>query len=199
MTEFHVRPALFSDVDAITELAVEMVVTSRSHLRPEVTDPELREIRKQNFEYLAEVLRRPEGGLFVAIEAGGQLIGHVVLLANQTDSISELRQAWVYDLSVRRDWWGRGVARALMERAERFVAELGIEWVGLGVTAANARAVKLYEKLGYEIERVQMAKRIAPSRWGSAPVGEGHRSEEPDGVLKQEGRGDGLGLTSEPG
>lgn len=128
-----------------------------------MTDDQIRQFRKQNFEQLHTILDLPEAGLFVANDESGAHIGHVMLLGNQIDSVADMRQAWVYDLSVRSDCWGLGIGRALMKRAEEFVRdELGHEYVGLGVTNANSRAVGFYQELGYEVERVQMVKRLNP-------------------------------------
>ncbi len=47
-----------------------------------------------------------------------------------------------------------------MGRAEDFARSLGLDWIGLGVTQANQRALSFYQEIGYGIERVQMVKRL---------------------------------------
>jgi ribosomal protein S18 acetylase RimI-like enzyme len=160
MTTFHVRPARAEDIEAVVELAVEMVLASRSDLRPEVSDLAILRCRRHNLSQLGEILELPEGGLFVAVDEQDQPIGHVIVLGNNVDTVTDLPQAWVYDLSVRRDWWGRGVGEKLMQTAEQFAASLGLEWIGLGVTSSNQRALSFYQKIGYRTERFQMAKRL---------------------------------------
>lgn len=157
---YLIRPAEGKDVPAIIELAVELVLESRSPYREGVSDAQIQEFRRRNFDHLQAVLDLPEGGLFVAVDENERHVGHILLLGNQTDSVTEARQAWVYDVSVQREWWGRGVGRKLMERGEEFARHLGLEYVGLGVTSANERAVGFYEEQGYHIERVQMVKKI---------------------------------------
>lgn len=157
---FTIRAADYADLPTVVELAVEYVVKSRSPLRPEVTDGVVRAFRRNNFEHLSMILDVPEGGLFLAEDGEGQHIGHILLLANQTDTVSGIRQAWVYDVTVREQWWGKGVGRALMARGEQFAREFGHTYIGLGVTSANERAVEFYRELGYEIERIQMLKRL---------------------------------------
>src|SRR5690606_2145904 len=105
---------------AVLELAVEMVLTSRSDLRPEVSDETVRAARRNNLSRLAVVLEMPEGGIFVAVDESDQPIGHVLVMGGHIDTVTELPQAWVYDISVNPAWWGRGVGRRLMERAENF-------------------------------------------------------------------------------
>ncbi len=158
--EFTIRAADHADLPAIVELAVEYVVKSRSPLRPEVTDGVVRAFRRDNFEHLSMILDVPEGGLFLAEDADGKYIGHILLLVNQTDTVSGVRQAWVYDVTVREEWWGKGIGRALMARGELFAREAGHVYIGLGVTSANQRAVEFYRELGYEVERIQMLKRL---------------------------------------
>lgn len=140
---------------------MELVVTSRSPYRPEVEDEQIRRFRRQNFQHLPMILEMPEGGVYVAKDERGRHIGHILLLGNQVDTVTEVAQAWVYDVSVRREWWGKGVGRALMARGEQFARDLGMHYVGLGVTLNNERAVAFYEELGYSVERVQMIKRLS--------------------------------------
>lgn len=158
--EFSIRPANLADLPKIVELAVELVTTSRSPHREGVTDSMIRDFRRRNFERLDLVMEQPEGGLFVANDADGEHLGHILLLGNQIDSVADVPQAWVYDVSVRSDWWGKGVGRALMQRGEEFARGLGLDYIGLGVTEANARAVTFYRDQGYEVERVQMVKKL---------------------------------------
>ena len=156
------RAATEEDLPKILELAVELVTTSRSLHRTEIGDEEIRGFRRQNFGHLASVFSIPEAGLFVANNKVGEHIGHVLTIGNQNDALNEIPQAWVCDVSVRRDWWGKGVGRKLMACAEEFAQGLGLEYIGLGVTESNERAVGFYRDLGYEIERVQMVKKLEP-------------------------------------
>lgn len=157
---FSIRPAVTSDIEGVLDLAVTMVLASRSDLRPEIPDLAILEARRRNLAQLEAILELSEGGLFVATDEAGALVGHVICMGNNVDSVSEAAQAWVYDLSVRPEWWGNGVGRALMKRAEEFARSLGLDWIGLGVTYANQRALQFYQEIGYGIERVQMVKRL---------------------------------------
>jgi GNAT superfamily N-acetyltransferase len=157
---FRIRPAALADIPTVTELAVEMVLTSRSDLRPEVSDQTIYQARRNNLAHLEEILDLPEGGLFVAVDGQDQVIGHVIIMGKNMDTVTELPQAWVYDLSVRPDWWGQGVGRSLMKAAEQFAISLGLGWIGLGVTASNQRALGFYQEIGYRPERYQMAKKL---------------------------------------
>ena len=161
----QVRRAAEADVPAIIDLAVEMVVHSISPLRATQADL-VREHRRQDLQTLYEALAMPEAGIFVAEDREGRILGHVVVMAGRSESTTGEPQGWVFDVSVAQDWWGTGVARLLMERAERFVQGLGVRYLGLGVTSANVRAIAFYERLGYEEERKQMVKVLNPPSVG---------------------------------
>lgn len=53
-------------------------------------------------------------------------------------------------LSVKKEYWRRGIGRAMMEHLIRHAGECGIRNICLAVKADNAPAVALYEKLGFE-------------------------------------------------
>jgi ribosomal protein S18 acetylase RimI-like enzyme len=155
----QVRPAALADVPDIIDLAVEMVAWSVSPHR-DVDLEQVRSFRRHDLQTLYDVVGQPHAGIFVAEDARGRFVGHVLVLASQHESSTGEPQGWVFDLSVRRDWWGRGVGRVLMQRAERFAGERGLRYLGLGVTASNRRAVAFYEALGFAEERKQFIKRL---------------------------------------
>jgi GNAT superfamily N-acetyltransferase len=55
----------------------------------------------------------------------------------------------IYNLGVAEALRSRGIGRRLVARLEALAAERGHARVGLGVALANARARRLYERLGY--------------------------------------------------
>lgn len=52
-------------------------------------------------------------------------------------------------ISVARDYWGRGIGSALMEKLIAFARQQGIRQLELQVRSDNARAIGLYEKFGF--------------------------------------------------
>ena len=57
-------------------------------------------------------------------------------------------------LIVNENHRNRGVATQLMEAVEKEASSRGFDKVGLGVEISNVPALKLYEKLGYEYQKV---------------------------------------------
>ncbi len=58
-------------------------------------------------------------------------------------------EAFIVEVAVAPDWQGRGVGTALVARALELLASRGVSDVSLGVTRANAAALRLYERTGF--------------------------------------------------
>jgi ribosomal protein S18 acetylase RimI-like enzyme len=70
------------------------------------------------------------------------------------------RQAFIYDMEIHPPYRRRGFAEQAMRAAEAEARALGLETIGLHVFGHNHAARALYEKLGYEVTNVNMAKRV---------------------------------------
>jgi ribosomal protein S18 acetylase RimI-like enzyme len=155
--EYTIRRATPKDLDAIVNLAVDMVVHSISPQRS-ISPDTVREFRRKDLVALNDAVHQPHVGLFIAEDKDGNLLGHVVVVCGYTESSTGEAQGWIFDLSVLPDLWGHGIGQALMQRAEAFTRERGFKYLGLGVTTANSRAVQFYERLGFLEERKRMLK-----------------------------------------
>ncbi len=106
---------------------------------------------------LADALR--DGAeLHVAEDDTGQRLGFVHL--REVADLEGCRRAHVSDLAVAPGAQGVGVGRELMAFAEAWAAERGHGHVGLSAFVTNRRAVRFYERLGFEADTVTMRKRI---------------------------------------
>jgi ribosomal protein S18 acetylase RimI-like enzyme len=73
----------------------------------------------------------------------------------------EGHRGWVNYLAVDPTMQRRGYGRALMERAERGLAELGCPKLNLQVRSTNVAAVEFYRRLGYVVDDVvSLGKRL---------------------------------------
>ena len=70
-------------------------------------------------------------------------------------------EAFIYDLTIYEPYRRRGYALAAMLAAEDEARKLGIDRIGLHVFGYNRGAWALYDKLGYEVTNVNMAKSLA--------------------------------------
>jgi ribosomal protein S18 acetylase RimI-like enzyme len=71
-----------------------------------------------------------------------------------------LREAFVYDLEVWPEWQRQGHAERAMRALEEQMPALGLSRIGLHVFGHNAGAQALYERLGYRVTGLNMAKRL---------------------------------------
>jgi ribosomal protein S18 acetylase RimI-like enzyme len=69
-------------------------------------------------------------------------------------------QAFVYDFLIYEPYRRRGYARQALLALEEKVRALGLDTIGLHVFGHNHAARALYEKAGYEITNINMAKKL---------------------------------------
>ncbi len=116
---------------------------------------------------LSRLLGRDSAQLWVA-EAAGSVVGDAVVLFRKG-----FVSARLYSLVVKPESRRRGVARALLARAEEGARERGAVAMRLEVREDNATAIAMYRKAGYEVvgrtadyyqdhsDAVRMQKRFA--------------------------------------
>ena len=84
----------------------------------------------------------------------------------------EGHRGWINYLAVAPEYQRRGIARQIMDEAERLLREAGCPKINLQVRTANAQVIEFYKSLGFKIDDVvSMGKRLEtdpPS--GSLPV-----------------------------
>ena len=68
-------------------------------------------------------------------------------------------RGWVYYVAVSKKHRRRGIGKALMQRVEKGLIDIGCSKLNLQVRASNKEVVEFYKNLGYDIEdRVSMGK-----------------------------------------
>jgi GNAT superfamily N-acetyltransferase len=78
-------------------------------------------------------------------------------------------EGFVYDVAVDPGLRGRGVGRAIMLAAEDAARSSGATSLRLNVFGHNVAARRLYDGLGYEVEAVQLGKRVEDSQPSTVP------------------------------
>ncbi len=97
-------------------------------------------------------------GVFVAEGADGTPLGFISLKV--VESIGGGERGKVADLAVTRDARRAGVGAALMEAAEAWACNRGLDLVVLDVWATNQAALSFYQSLGYVPESLSLVKRV---------------------------------------
>jgi ribosomal protein S18 acetylase RimI-like enzyme len=73
----------------------------------------------------------------------------------------EGHRGWINYLAVAPEYQKRGVARQIMEEAERLLRQAGCPKINLQVRAANAQVIEFYKSIGFKIDDVvSMGKRL---------------------------------------
>jgi RimJ/RimL family protein N-acetyltransferase len=91
-----------------------------------------------------------DNALFLVAEANGEVVG---VLTFECGERRRVRHTGEFGLSVTREHQGAGIGRALVEHLVRW-AETGgvVRKLNLRVRVDNARAIALYERLGFATE-----------------------------------------------
>lgn len=160
LPDFHIRTASANDAPLLVQLneTVQALHVRENPLRykPVGQDEAARTA------YFAGHIADADSTVFIA-EAAGEPVGYVLCIVNVkvegpfTTATTSLE---IDQLSVKQDWQRRGVASALMARAERFARERGITRLTLSVAAFNVSALAFYESLGYEIAMLRLARNL---------------------------------------
>ena len=100
---------------------------------------------------------RVQPELLLVAEAEGELVGAVMAGFDGTTG-------WIHHLAVLHEFRGRGIATALVRKAEDGLAGLGCPKINLQVRGENEDVVEFYRAAGYEVEqRVSMGKTLPES------------------------------------
>jgi ribosomal protein S18 acetylase RimI-like enzyme len=75
---------------------------------------------------------------------------------------AEVDRAWIYDISIDEEQRGKGYGRALLNGLEQAAHEHGCSSIALNVFAGNDIAQRLYERAGFRLTSIQMAKPLGP-------------------------------------
>lgn len=78
----------------------------------------------------------------------GRLVGNVSI--RQVSGVRRMRHRANLGISVLKAYWGRGVGSMLMDAAIQTAQSAGYAQIELQVAADNERAIRLYERFGFE-------------------------------------------------
>jgi ribosomal protein S18 acetylase RimI-like enzyme len=113
--------------------------------------------RQEHLQLLPAGRATPHMHLFT-IESDGQAVGRLWL---SSDPAMAGGNGFIFDLFIEPASRRRGIAAEALRLLEKEASQLGLPGLALHVFGDNLVARHLYEKLGYEITNLNMAKRLA--------------------------------------
>ena len=168
---FTIRPATPEDEPALT------VIQHSSAIHHATIDPD--RWQAGSLEDAAVARRyghaqsqRSEG--LVAVTPDGTIVGMVELWLKRPRGPAGARIPRVkadLGLAVAPEWRGRGVGTALLAAAEAWARAQGAERMVLDLDVHNEGALRLYQRVGYEVEALSMDKPIEPDPAAIDPPG----------------------------
>lgn len=86
----------------------------------------------------------------LVVESGGVLVAYAMLRGDHVpDCVTGPNPIELWRFYVDREWHGRGIAQALMERVKQGARDRGAKTLWLGVWERNDRARAFYAKCGF--------------------------------------------------
>lgn len=116
-----------------------------------------KEWSKRLLELFRKLSRRENHRIFVAEDDNHAFLGYV-WVGEGNDMITGKSHGFVYDLFVREEFRGKGIAKMLLEKAETYCRKKGYSRILLMVAAKNQSAIQLYTRVGFETEQMYMGK-----------------------------------------
>ena len=143
---FRVRHALVEDAQKIVTYLEDILRDPMSSIAD--LDEMLLDVHRQR-EHLRRVNVHPHACALIA-EHNNEVIGFLSLEPGKRRKIKHVVEI---GMSVREDWRGRGVGKALLDYVIRWVSEReGIRKFTLNVFSENHAAIKLYKGAGFVVE-----------------------------------------------
>lgn len=119
------------------------------------------EVRQGIYRDIAKYLADPPPGSFVFV-AEDDAIRQVGFLYLQkiADFLTGEATCHIYDIAVTKDNDGKGIGQAFLAFTEQWARDQGCRLITLGVLPGNVRAREFYERNGYGIDLIRMAKPV---------------------------------------
>ncbi|EON70635.1 GNAT family N-acetyltransferase [Lysinibacillus sphaericus] len=120
------------------------------------SEDEAIDLSKKSFDQLLPKDEKTKNNHLFSIFHNDILVGMIWISQKATNP----NEGFIYDFVIFEQCQGQGYGKKAMKEAETIAKELGMNKIGLNVFGHNKIARGLYEKMGYEITNIAMAKKI---------------------------------------
>lgn len=152
-SSFRIRPLLVEDAPHLYETMIHPLVY-----------PTLTRLPSMELSETEEWVRKVENGRYrLVVETKGKAVGMGSLRHNQRPRMHHAGEIGLY---IHPDYWGMGAGTTLLES----LLDLADNWLNLNrveleVYTTNDRAIRLYEKLGFEVEGTSRCRAYGNGMW----------------------------------
>ncbi len=116
-----------------------------------ITEPD--EVHDETQErYMIRVYTQEWNRLYLVALDGSKIVGSLKFAGNRRRRTSHTGEM---SIAVLKEKWGLGIGTALMEELIEWARTVGILKIELEVMENNSRAIRLYEKFGFQIECIR--------------------------------------------
>ncbi|WP_442599833.1 GNAT family N-acetyltransferase [Neobacillus sp. D3-1R] len=106
---------------------------------------------QQAFEHVIKVDTKNPRNLFLVAVANERIVG---FSRCEGSNLKRFSHRVEFGVGVLKEFWGFGIGKNLLKESISWADLNGIKKMNLNVTEINEKAIRLYEKLGFEIEGV---------------------------------------------
>lgn len=157
---YRVRPAVETDRLFILLLNAQ----NSSLLVPAGRDAPLKDVQDYYFNTYSslEITNNPIMNILIAEDIENACpVGYIMLKVATVDAVSEKPLAYIYDISVHRDYWGKFVAQRLEREGENMLVKKGVHYLIGDTSESNPRPLKTAIKtLGFKLYSRRWVKKL---------------------------------------
>ena len=152
-----VRKAQIKDIDRIMDLLIQVDMVHHKG-RPDIFKGPATKYNKEQLEKIIEDETTP---VFVCVDEDDNAIGHAFCIHKQVKDdnvLTDIKTLYIDDICVDEKARGKHVGTALYEHVMDYAKKEGFYNVTLNVWSCNPGAVRFYEALGFEPQKIGMEK-----------------------------------------
>jgi len=150
----EIRKAEKKDIPGILNLLVQVDMVHHNG-RPDIFKGPA---TKYNEWELEQLIAAPETPVFVCVE-GEQVLGHAFCIYKQElddNILTDIKTLYIDDICVDESMRGKHIGKMLYEHVLSYAKENNFYNITLNVWSCNPGAIKFYEALGFEVQKMGM-------------------------------------------